>query len=241
MVYLITTREKDRSAPLRKVLNTESKYPYDPNAGFYYKVIDGFNGHKIKNPGYRFKKYYGSPYGLRTPDEMNKGEFGALMSHCMAITMAKADNLDYAIIFEDDARIPKNFRERWNRLRGIEMTENGYPSEEKGFPYDADILLLGGILLKEADNVGPFVSKYIRIVNNPVYGLHAYMVFKKGYDKILDIFYSMENVADDLILKNRELKIYMADPWIAYQSDDSSVIWPERNGPGIHSKFLYEE
>ena len=216
MIYIIRTRDNDRSKDLQKVLNDgESEF----------KLIDGFIGSKITNPGFKYQCYEGGT--LFNPRPMAKGELGVMISHTMAITMAKAYNEPYVIIFEDDARIPDNFSELFDRIK----------------MKDADILMLGGILLRKDTNVGPKIGKYIRRVQNTkIYGMHAYVIFEKAYDKVLDILYSQANACDDLVLGNKELDIYMADPWIAYQEPGKSIIWPDREeNKQEHSRFLYKK
>jgi len=218
MIYIIATRDKDRSQPLRDILDALE---------LEYKMVDGFNGHKITNAGYFFKKYEGN--NSLNLSNMNKGEFGCIISHIIAITMAKSDKCENAIIFEDDARINMNFK---NDLEEI---------KKEGIPENTDILMLGGILLKEHNIIGEKINKLLRKVQAPVYGTHSYLILKNGYDKVLDMLYSMKNTADDLIINRRdEINILITDKWLSYQSEELSVIWPEKTGPGIHSKFKYK-
>ena len=217
MIYIIRTRDQDRSGPLIDNLNME------------YKLVDGFNGSKIKNAGF---KYFAYEQGIiPRPRPMVKGEMGVLISQTMAITMAKAYDEPYIVIFEDDARVAKDFEDK---LKVILQYE-----------HNADILMLGAILLHKDQNIGPNISYGVpirKVQHSNVYGMHAYIVYKKAYDKVLDILYTQANCCDDLVLNNKELEVLMCDPWLAYQDEVESVIWPER---GVthqpNSKFKYRE
>ena len=217
MIYIIATRNNDRSKDLQKVLN---------NSHLEYKIIDGFIGSKITNPGFKYQKY--AMGSILHPEPMVKGELGVMISHTMAITMAKANKEPYIMVFEDDARVSNNFRER---LEEIKVKD------------DVDILMLGGILLRKEDNVGPMIGKYMRKVqHSQVYGMHAYIVFERAYDKVLDLLYSQGNTCDDLVLNNKELNVMMCDPWLAYQASGKSVIHPDWEVTHhINSKFLYRK
>ena len=216
MIYIIRTRNNDRSAPLIKNLSRE------------FKLVDGFIGSQIVNAGFKYQAYSGG--NILNPRQMGKGEMGAMISHTMAITMAKADKAPYALIFEDDARISADFEKKFENLNLL---------------VDADLIMLGGILLNENANVGPFVEYggNMRVVqHSQVFGLHAYIVFERSYNKILDLLYTQANCCDDLILNNKNIKVLMCDPWLAYQAEGESVIWPERGvNLNLHSKFKYKE
>ena len=144
-------------------------------------------------------------------------------SHTNAIQKCKDENLDNALILEDDVIFADNLIEQFNSYIAL-------------LPSDWDIILFGGNHQYPKQSINEHIDRIYR-----TYALHAYGVNKKAYDKILD--YMKEcielsstikpvdcSLAADWFMANLQpkLKAYCFNPHIAWQMDDFSDILKEK-------------
>ena len=99
--------------------------------------------------------------------ELTQGAVGCYLSHykCWQTAFINKD-LDHVIIFEDDALVPKN---------GKEIIDEAMFNP----PNDWDIILLGGLCIKCSLKKKNRYRKVYRF-----FLLHAYIINKKGFEKI---------------------------------------------------------
>ncbi len=112
--------------------------------------------------------------------ELSYGAVGCYLSHINIWKKLEIDNLDYVIIFEDDA-LP-NFSFLY--LKEI---------IEKYTPNDWDIILFGGIY-----NNNNIINDYI-IKIQTYYEMHAYIINKKGVSKLLSKVFPIKKQIDSLL------------------------------------------
>ena len=118
-----------------------------------------------------------------------KGALGCKMSHYNIIKNAKDNNLDYVIIFEDDALICENAIKKIEEINLF-------------FNYDEwDMLYLGGGI-KNPSEVNNF--DFIRKVSANLQTI-GYIVKKNSYDKLLKYIISQTNEIDNLYI-NLQIK-----------------------------------
>jgi GR25 family glycosyltransferase involved in LPS biosynthesis len=119
--------------------------------------------------------------------ELSYGAVGCYLSHINIWQKKKADNLDYIIIFEDDAKPSFSFTELQ------EIIENNVPN-------DWDIILFGGIYNK-TNNINDNITKIYTF-----YEMHAYIINKKGAIKLLSqafpITKQLDSWLSDLAINN---------------------------------------
>jgi GR25 family glycosyltransferase involved in LPS biosynthesis len=119
--------------------------------------------------------------------ELSYGAVGCYLSHINIWQKLKADNLDYIIIFEDDAKPSFSFTELQ------EIIENNVPN-------DWDIILFGGIYNK-TNNINDNITKIYTF-----YEMHAYIINKKGAIKLLSqafpITKQLDSWLSDLAINN---------------------------------------
>lgn len=173
MEILVINLEKDTER--RKKIESQLSYNR-----LNYKIIKGVDGSntKVENVTEMCK--------LICTDSM----IGIMASHIKCWQYVADNDLEYAVILEDDAVLSENFEENVNILIKSLNTE----------PWD--VLLLGCFLCVYDDN--DFFSKLIMKINNPfksaedekyndlLYkpnswaGAHAYVVSKKGAKSLLE-------------------------------------------------------
>lgn len=146
---------------------------------FDISLIKKFRGCQLKNGFYDKQKL------IKTGNMLN-----CSISHLNIIQIAKYLDLDYCCIFEDDCIPCINCYEK------LQDVLNDIPN-------DLDILKLGQIY--NSNVISNVNSKLIRYQNT--YGSHAYIIFKKYYDKYIELW-DTNFVADDLVLNDINSIIY---------------------------------
>lgn len=134
--------------------------------------------------------------------QLTHGMIGCYMSHYAIYEQMVRDGLEYAVIFEDDARIhPKIYKQL---IKSI-------VEKEGRFPDDWDVILLGHWCKMCQSSFSPEigVAKYF-------WGLHGYMVSQKGAQKLLqhrepEITMQIDHYMSYLSQKNL-LNIYAIHP-----------------------------
>lgn len=98
--------------------------------------------------------------------ELTNGSIGCYLSHMNIYEHIVKNNIDYAIIFEDDCAIDCDPVFFWEKLKSLNL------------PEDVDIFLLNAVLLEEGLN--DEISKVLFFLC-----LHSYIITKNGANKIL--------------------------------------------------------
>lgn len=121
--------------------------------------------------------------------QLTRGAIGCYLSHINIWKTILDNNIEKAIIFEDDVVIPKN-------------TNILLEKYTRSIPNDYDIILLGCNCI-ECDNKGNYkvVKKY--------WGMYAYIITKKCIDKIYNKMLPIKQQIDsELSDLSNEIKIY---------------------------------
>jgi len=139
------------------------------------------------------KKFWTTKFGDRY---LKRGELGVYLSHYQ---IYEETNEPIVMIFEDDARIPLVFYYELKKI--LEQ-----------LPKDWDMLLLGVSNLWRRKYQG--VQKIIyddgifQKFEGDIYGLHAYMINKRGMDRMLDCKYPIDSPID-VKINNVGLNVYV--------------------------------
>ena len=169
----------------------------------FYPAFDGgllpsTNVIPPKRPYFSFKDEWGRP-----TNRINNFVIGCTLSHIGALKMAKALSLDKVLIVEDD----------------VEFTCKEYEIDMvmKYLPDDWEMLYLGGA----ARTMGKYNEQYI-IEPGFVDGLHAYIVKKEAYGRLINAMNKFLTSTDDSVndarLKNANpVKGYMLKNKVAFQ------------------------
>lgn len=162
-----------------------------------------------------------------------RGVIGCYLSHKKFWNMVVDKDLDAAIVFEDDVELVDGFKEKLEanlaKLR-----------EEKPEDQDFDVILLGAIGRvhpQAKDAIGSlFFSHYIggkrplKLINDYRYqprrpaGTHAYMVSRKGAEKLLKLCSKATYHVDLDAWRHPELDITMFMPMLAYQTFEQTSL-----------------
>lgn len=156
-----------------------------------------------------------------------KGMLGCASSHYEIWKMIVKNNLDYCVIFEDDIILDKNFLYHYNEYI-------------KSVPNNWDMILLGCVMKCNSTNKFDiyehlhsllFFKKFGKntdVTNNTIriksfVGTHAYILSKKGAQKLLDSF-RVENGHLDVdislfLSRNKEFYCYAFKKEIVFQSN----------------------
>jgi GR25 family glycosyltransferase involved in LPS biosynthesis len=124
--------------------------------------------------------------------ELSYGAVGCYLSHVNIWKKLEFDNLDYAIIFEDDALPNFSFFELKDIIKNY-------------VPDDWDIILFGGIY-----NNNTKINDYILKIFT-FYEMHAYIINKKGALKLLPKVFPIKKQIDSLLsdlASNNEVNMY---------------------------------
>jgi GR25 family glycosyltransferase involved in LPS biosynthesis len=146
-------------------------------------VIEAFDGKNMKDEPSAIEKDMASRFTI-----LSSGEIGCYLSHLRIFNIMRRENLQYALIFEDDAIFSDNFLEVYSKIL-----------EE--FPSDTDILYIGGrfepqFKMRDFIKVSDNIVKH-RIENNRILGIdcdtdrttHAYIVSNSFATKFTEEFY----------------------------------------------------
>lgn len=128
---------------------------------------------------------------------LTKGGIGCAMSHRKAYEKILDENLDAALILEDDSTLSDDFLIKMQELEG-------------NVPKDYDMLFLG---------YAPSALKYFYPKNNKyygktkkIYGLYGYIVTKEGAKKLLSIFPISEQIDTEITNNLGKIKAYVVEP-----------------------------
>jgi len=139
--------------------------------------------------------------------ELTPSEIGCALSHISVYEKMIRDNIEIAIIFEDDITIEKDF---FNILESIDK-----------LPKDWESILLGHYPdgLAEQQTLSSFwqrkkittLSDSVRLIL-PIYGTHAYMINLRGVKRILKGIYPLILPIDDYMNNDERINLYGIEP-----------------------------
>lgn len=196
----------DRAKERKEVL-----IPQLEKNGLDYFFYPAFDGSLISNPGMDLAV---QPGNYMTGNKINNNEVACSLSHIGALTLAKVNNWEYAVILEDDVVICDDFNDRLVDLH-------------KRLPKNWEHVVLSA---KTYNAPGPFVTPSLLQTKSRISGTFAYMVHKSAYSKIINRLSKFDTVADDMIerfiLKENGLRSFIYYPFFAYPKLETSYIRP---------------
>lgn len=140
-------------------------------------------------------------------EDLTPGAVGCYLSHLSVYEHALNSNLKQIFVLEDDTLFPKNFRQE-------------FIQKIKDVPKDWDILLLNWI----PNRYIPYNKKWKKI--KKFYMMNAYMINKKGMEKILKLGIPIEKQIDSMLSDySNKLNIYGINSFtFLRQRGDSTTI-----------------
>jgi GR25 family glycosyltransferase involved in LPS biosynthesis len=161
---------------------------------------------------------------------LSKGGYGCFLSHLKIIELAKEQNLDYVMIFEDDVELCDDFGERLKYLSDCNIS--------------FDMFYFGGAFNHYTSFFGTTENKHIFQFQGAA-GTYAYIISKSIFDYVLqnarfdraiDGFYAtvVGNQPDDRLVRDRRFDIKGFLPLAAcafsrVSSDSGLVHTPDRS------------
>jgi len=192
----------------------------------FYSAVDGQD---FTNSSFILK--LDLPHGYRYKDNFKPGEIGCTLSHIGVISMAKALNWDYVIVLEDDINICQDFNLRIEKLFKI-------------VPKDWEHIYLSGT----PHHNGTINHNFLQVVPSVKTDCtHSYIINKNSYDKVIKKLLSMKTTTDDLyndmILHEKNLKSYTFYPFVTHSNSSYSYIWEKSAGHNIknESKLYFKD
>ena len=139
------------------------------------------------------KKFWTTKFGDRY---LKRGELAVYLSHCQ---IYEETTKSIAMIFEDDARIPLDF---YYQLKGI----------LDKLPNDWDMLLLGtsNLWRRKYQTMQKIIydDGIFQKFEGDIYGLHSYIINRRGMDRMLDCKYPIDSPID-VKINNVGLNVYV--------------------------------
>jgi GR25 family glycosyltransferase involved in LPS biosynthesis len=150
-----------------------------------------FWGKDLTNDTFSLKINVKEGYQYRQGEPMNPGNLGTNLSHIGALSMAKALQLEYVIIMEDDIVLSDDFQKRIEHLLKVLPNdwEHVYLS---GVPHITKLPLSEQGLLKTFLTVRPSVWTDCN---------YAYLVKNSAYEKYITKLSSLTTTTDDMTNK----------------------------------------
>jgi len=194
--------------------------------GVVFSFFEGVNGRELKDEellsAYKPKRSIDKSKRLLT-----QGEIGCALSHFNIYQKMLDENIDRAIVLEDDAVIGKNF------LEAIDVVAH--------LPCNWEIFLLGYSSSREI----PCNFKLDLVGNSTVFNvgispksrgcLHGYVISKSGAERMLSYKDSLYQPIDMYTADYRMINSYVIYPRVVYQNKDleSSIgyEWESKQGP----------
>jgi len=205
----------DRSVDRKKLLQSQfDKYEID-NYTFY----PAFDGKHILNMGLENIPII---KGVGVGRKLQKSEIAVTMSHIGALKHAQIMGYDNVIILEDDVEICED----WDKRLQILL---------KSLPETWEYVYLSG----HSDYVK--IPKYEKptIISAPkMIGAFAYLVNKRGIEKLIKYCGEIVTTYDDMIMHkihSKNLRGYLYLPFMVYHSGQDSLIWNETPGHISHN------
>jgi exopolysaccharide biosynthesis predicted pyruvyltransferase EpsI/GR25 family glycosyltransferase involved in LPS biosynthesis len=156
--------------------------------------------------------------------ELTNGSIGCYISHLNVYKKMLENNVEFALVFEDDLTIDCIKEEFWNVIKDINI------------PPDTDIFLLDAIYSK--NNKNEIISKIKFFLC-----LHCYIITLNGAKKILEIAYPIEMQIDSFFSKlaeNEKLNIYVLkeNKSLKIKQNHGKFETNIQNLPSIREEFL---
>ena len=185
------------------------------NLTAFIHIIDAIDGNILTENEIPLLKLEG---GWRYGEKFQPGEIGCIKSHMAAIQLAKDNNWDFVIIFEDDITIAEDFEKRIKLLFKL-------------VPKNWEHIYLSGTPHFQI----PFIHIFAQTISSVRTDCaHSYIVKSSAYDKILEKFNTMITTTDDMIIdmifRDRNLISYTYFPFVTYANSSYSYIWDKTAG-----------
>lgn len=189
-------------------------------AGFDYEIIEAYDG-----KGEEANRAYNDAIALKENGRsLSFGERGCSLSHRVIYEKIVEENIPFTLVFEDDAKIPKNFKEvvekevarqndSWDFLL-FEYVPTGMPYLKEWIEASykrikQNPLFLVYFLLKAPYVLSVTLYEVVerfwyrnnptpRIFFRPLYHASAYLLTKEGAQKLLKLTYPIRFSADRL-------------------------------------------
>ena len=158
--------------------------------GIKYERLEAVNGKEINRIHYWINKYDNRRY-------LKSGEIGSYLSHYKCFEKCKQD---LALIFEDDAKLCLNFKDKLNILM-------------ENVPDDWDIILLGTTKLWKRKYREKcqliYDDNYFQQFTGDIYGLQSYVINRKAMDHLIDCKFPIM-CPNDIKFCNSGLNVYVS-------------------------------
>lgn len=207
-------RSSERREYMQKLLK-DFPYPWE-----FFEAVDG---KEIKN----LSKVYSEKKAMHFYGKgLTQGEVGCALSHLAIYKKMVDENIDAALILEDDIIIEKDFLEVVAALR-IKKTDN-------------DIVLLGQSDEKAIKQVwGKKISTYQKLhrLLNYGYGAYAYIIDKRAAEKLYTLNFPVKVPSDFWNYFSRYVNIFVVEPNVIspIRGEDASSI------DAMGSRWTYEK
>jgi len=210
IIVLNLERSSDRKELLEKQFK---KYEISD-----YTFYPGFDGKDILNMGLSNIPII---KGVGRGRNLQKSEIAVILSHIGALKHAKIMGYDNVVILEDDVEICEDWEHRLNTL----LTD---------LPEGWEYVYLSGHsdYVKIPMYEKPTIAKAPKMI-----GAFAYLVNKKGIDKLIKYCSEIVTTYDDMIMHKihaERINGYIYIPFMVYHSGQDSLIWNETPGHLAH-------
>lgn len=193
--YVISLREnnEERRANIDKQLT---------KTGILYDVVDAI-------PGESIQKSISTNLDKKNARPMRPGQIGCALSHIKCYELAKKNDLDFVLIFEDDFKVLTDFTKNLNLITQ-KMTKNSicqlhwttYPDEILHFDAESKTSLPDGQSMYKLKSGRPLCAT-------------AYICSRNAYEALLSNLIPLYTVADDWAVFQSEgyiQDIFFVDP-----------------------------
>lgn len=208
-----------------------------------YEIIKAVDGRDLPDDT---SEFYNRKDSIELTRELKRTEIACALSHIAIARKIIDDNLDYAIVLEDDAELTLEFKQF---IKDFNIESNKF-----------DFLILGGFSsnqffngkLKTKESPYKLIEKesitYLdkiefnigkTTIHKPHYpsveidfnfGTHAYMVSNNGAKKILELNYPVRVEADNIWNHfHEQCQTLFTNPILAHRQHEDSDIMPERS------------
>jgi len=215
IIVINLIRAKERKELIAKQFN---------DLNLKYHLLEAVDGNELSED--QKNKYLNNPGGWRDKELFKPGELGCILSHIKAVQYAKDNNLEYAIILEDDVNLSKSFE------KGINKALNA--------KNNLDLIYLGAHIY---NNRPPLIIPSLSPLTYKVSGSYSYIIKKEIYDIFINEFSNLDVPADDIMeklyLRKKIIKAGIFFPFIVYPSVGMSYIWGKQYSPLPHLSLQF--
>ena len=160
-------------------------------------MISGIDGSKLSSHNIKMLKKLGIyrkdnfKKNLKNNKYLTDGEFGCFLSHLQIWEDMVENNIKHAVVFEDDAKIDQNFKDK------LDIVYKNLPEDFTwislyNFPHNFQ-----KDIIKELDSYNDFLYK----LNNPeIWGTTCYLISLKGAKILNNSILPIKNAIDEAIM-----------------------------------------